>query len=220
MKKITVFLCGVIVGGVIFSTVISYASTGKKTAELLYSNIKIVVNGNILKTELEPFSIDGRVYVPLRVVAEALNQKVGWENNTVLIGTGKQSLLLTDLIKPSVRLVDVGDYLTVNGDNIRGFYALGKQSQKSGSIDFFVQNKGIKEINGSILLDDNNPEGVEPAKIRVILDNKTIWQGSIGTSDNPIPINVKLDESSSHLVFELDNLNKTKVDFVNFTCKY
>lgn len=52
--------------------------------------ITVKVNGNMLKMDVEPINIDGRVLVPVRAIAEALGCTVSWDdkNKTVLIMKG------------------------------------------------------------------------------------------------------------------------------------
>ena len=66
----------------------AFASTLSKTAQLVYNNIKITLNGNaVTPTDangnvVEPFIIDGTTYLPLRAISNALNLDVSWDGNT------------------------------------------------------------------------------------------------------------------------------------------
>ena len=74
-------------------TTTALASVGKRTAELYYNNIKVMINGKeVTPTDangnaLEPFIIEGTTYLPVRGVASALGMNVGWnsETNTVTL---------------------------------------------------------------------------------------------------------------------------------------
>jgi len=44
--------------------------------------IKIIVNGQELKTDVEPVIISDRVMVSVRAIAEALGKTVTWDANT------------------------------------------------------------------------------------------------------------------------------------------
>jgi len=76
MKK---FIAGLVIGIVlsVFGTALA-----AQTA------IKLVVNNKPVACYPAPLMIEGRVFVPIRFVADALGQKVNWngENNTVIIG--------------------------------------------------------------------------------------------------------------------------------------
>ncbi len=68
------------------------AFDGFKTLKAYYQNFKIVVDGRQLVTEEEPFVVDGRTYVPVRVIGEAVGANVEWDeaNGRVLITTNKE----------------------------------------------------------------------------------------------------------------------------------
>lgn len=72
---------------IILSTTV-FATVGSRTAELVYNNIKILLNGKqITPTDangnaVEPFVIDGTTYLPVRGIASALGMNVGWDAAT------------------------------------------------------------------------------------------------------------------------------------------
>lgn len=67
------------------------AFDGFKTLKAQYKNYKLVVDGSQLITQDEPFIVDGRTYVPVRIIAEATGANVDWDgaNGRVLITTNK-----------------------------------------------------------------------------------------------------------------------------------
>ena len=77
----------VLVIAVLLSTTVM-ATVGSRTAELWYNNIKIMVNGKEVVpvdgngAAVEPFTIDGTTYLPVRAVASALGMNVGWDGTT------------------------------------------------------------------------------------------------------------------------------------------
>ena len=64
------------------------AADGFVNKELYYGNIKITLNGNTVTpqdangTPVEPFTIDGTTYLPVRSIANALGLGVGWDGAT------------------------------------------------------------------------------------------------------------------------------------------
>lgn len=222
VKKFGLFISGLIVGSILFGSAMCFAAYGKKNVVAEYSNIKIVLDGGLVNSSTEPFMLDGRVYVPLRMVAEAMGKQVGWENNTVLIGSAKQSLVLNDLIKPSETGLTCtsGTNSKVNETTYpRGFYAIGKKDFTNSDLSFFVRGKGIKEVNGSIGLDDSNPDGAEVG-VKVLTDSKKIWEGTIKKGQNPVPVNIKLENNVNNIKFEFKNSASTRIDFIDFSAKY
>ncbi|MEQ6359512.1 stalk domain-containing protein [Thermoanaerobacter thermohydrosulfuricus] len=68
------------------------------------NSIKIVVDGNTIATDVPPFIKDGRTFVPIRAISEALGVPVKWDGatSTVYIGTVPGGLDLVDDLKPFV----------------------------------------------------------------------------------------------------------------------
>ncbi|TPG70359.1 hypothetical protein EEL31_18915 [Brevibacillus laterosporus] len=77
--KLTIGLAAVLllVGG---TTV--WAKTGTEKISARFSNIKLIVNDQVIKTKAEPFIYDGNVYAPVATVANALGIKQEWDNKT------------------------------------------------------------------------------------------------------------------------------------------
>lgn len=77
----------VLVVAILLSTT-AFATVGSRTAELFYNNIKIMINGKeVVPTDasgnaVEPFTIEGTTYLPVRAVASALGMNVGWDAAT------------------------------------------------------------------------------------------------------------------------------------------
>jgi hypothetical protein len=81
MKK---FITGFILGSLLFSIIPVYAIT-LKTINVSYDNIKISVDGNILKPDTEPFIYNNRVFAPIGYIAEALNKDVKYNKTTDIV---------------------------------------------------------------------------------------------------------------------------------------
>lgn len=64
------------------------AATGSRNVRVDYSDIKLVVNGTTVTPKdsagnvVEPFTIDGTTYLPVRAVANALGMDVSWNGST------------------------------------------------------------------------------------------------------------------------------------------
>ncbi len=59
------------------------ATVGSKQVKIDYNNFKIIVDGKSVNLlDREPFAIEGTIYLPLRVVGEALSSTVNWQNET------------------------------------------------------------------------------------------------------------------------------------------
>jgi hypothetical protein len=97
-KSATGFVAGALAASVL-STGAVLASTGTKQLTANYDNIRIMLNGEQITpkdatgTVVEPFTVDGTTYLPVRAIASALNLAVEWDSGTktVLLGETKQS---------------------------------------------------------------------------------------------------------------------------------
>lgn len=86
MRKLGI-ICVLLIGLII--------SQGAVTAEVndryqlvsaFYQNAKLIVNGRLLNTPVEPFQIgEGHLMVPVRTIAEALGQVVEWDEENKIV---------------------------------------------------------------------------------------------------------------------------------------
>lgn len=88
----------------------AFAATGTKSLSAIFRNIKLNVNGKILQASEEPFIINGRTYVPLRVVGEALGAWVDWNPKTSVItisGTSANKALEEQLYQKDIQIAQL-----------------------------------------------------------------------------------------------------------------
>ncbi len=92
------------------------------TAEIVYRNIKLVVDGQATVAtdangnEVEPFIMDGTTYLPVRGLADALGEDVSWDDatSTVSIGAGAEA--------PKYVFMFVGDGLSHVQTQLTNYY--------------------------------------------------------------------------------------------------
>lgn len=84
------------------------ATTGTKNISALFRNIHIVANDKVVTTDTEPFIVNGRTFVPLRAVSEALGAWVDWNEATSMVtikgGTNSAEM---DILKAQIAAKDV-----------------------------------------------------------------------------------------------------------------
>lgn len=96
-----------------------------------YRNIKMVVDGKTVSSDTEPFIYEGRTFVPLRAISEALGKDVTWDaaTYTVRIGgsssttpnTGNSNLVLDNMrVKTSSFTAQVVGTITNKSDSAIG----------------------------------------------------------------------------------------------------
>lgn len=91
-KKATIVtLSAMLVSGTLLANS-TFAADATKTLKAVYSNIKLVYNGQTVtsSTGQEPFVVDGTTYVPLRMAGEALGKSLYWDAST-------KQILITDV---------------------------------------------------------------------------------------------------------------------------
>lgn len=91
-KRVAALACAL---ALVAGTAVASSVVTTRTLEAQYMGIKLVVSGREIApkdangTPVEPFAVDGTVYLPVRAVGEALGKEVAWdgETNTVTVGT-------------------------------------------------------------------------------------------------------------------------------------
>ena len=76
-RTVVIILLVALVAGTAFVE----ASTRNKQIEVTYRDISILVNGNQISSDVEPFIFDGRTFVPVRFISEALGKNVTWDQS-------------------------------------------------------------------------------------------------------------------------------------------
>lgn len=117
-----VFLGMVIMALVMGLAVPALATVANKTLEAHYMDIKLVVDGEevVPKNEkgkvVEPFTVNGTTYLPIRAIASALGKEVTWDGNTKTVYLGE---VPEGAIKDWVGVRDmkeaVGSYVSTTG---------------------------------------------------------------------------------------------------------
>ncbi len=95
-KRFQSLVAGIIIGGILTSG-LTFARQAVETAELIYNNIKIQIEGEEITpldangNAVEPFIVNGTTYLPVRAISNALGKYVTWDasSNTVKIYSEK-----------------------------------------------------------------------------------------------------------------------------------
>lgn len=101
------FIIGVVFGSIIFNSVFvlahEFGHTGQEKIDVNYNNIGVTVNGyeigvneSIGSEYHEPFNYKGKIYVPLRAVAESLGREVEWDNERNVVNIKDPSYYATE----------------------------------------------------------------------------------------------------------------------------
>lgn len=119
----------------------AYAKVANMDIPVMFSNIKIVVDGKELKTDKEPFIYEGTTYLPVRAVGEAVGKNVTWDaaSKTVILGETEQKETEKEPEQPEE---------TASDNDSR----LGKLSSKPSTYvnNMKIQCTGVRESAGYI----------------------------------------------------------------------
>ena len=91
------FVSGAVVTSLMLGVIpMASAAVQQISIPVSYNNIQIVVDGEKLKTDKEPFIYEGTTYLPVRAVAQATGKEVMWDNasQTVYLGTVPANAIL------------------------------------------------------------------------------------------------------------------------------
>lgn len=124
-KKIRITLICAIAICALCSTM--FSKTVSEMAELYYNNIKIYMDGGELVPKdangnaVEPFTMNGTTYLPVRAIANAFGKDVEWDGSTQSIYIGKKDQTKPDNYLDKIQYNDYkegkdrSDFAVING---------------------------------------------------------------------------------------------------------
>jgi hypothetical protein len=84
MKKVNITIYLILIF-LFISTITVFSEIIFKTIQVVYMDLKINVNGKSITSDSEPFVYNGRTFVPIRFISEALNKDVIWNDKAKTI---------------------------------------------------------------------------------------------------------------------------------------
>ena len=126
-KRLQGLIAGILIGAMLTSGVV-FAKQISETVELFYNNIKIYIDGGEIVPKdangnvVEPFTMNGTTYLPVRAISNAFGKDVEWDGETFSVYIGK-----SDKLKPDNRLdkIQYSNYeLIDNKDDRVKFYRI------------------------------------------------------------------------------------------------
>lgn len=209
-SRVKVVLALVLVAAISFGSAgMLFAGDGRETIEVFYRNIKLKVQGVEVPVtaDNEPFIYQGRTYVPLRVVSEALDYDVEWDGATftVLIGDAPGEVFLSELkpyhlegINSNQLKYDTAANMVMDGQR----YHNGIQISKKLSTDLFGKrypgellfnlDAEYSRLTGLVGLDDNTGRNFTSLVVSFYGDDKLLTTVDL-KKEQPKPIPVDID---------------------------
>lgn len=165
MKKIKTYFIGVLSGILITASMPLAAKVTKETAQVIYNNFSLYVEGK--KTTIEPLILNGTTYVPLKSVSEALGVPLRIEENDYYLGEkNSNDTNVVDLMDYSVEHPFFKDLLSVkskyyNTDYVQILqkkYPITNLVTSNGTAaDILILDNKFKTLKATIGIDDRKP---------------------------------------------------------------
>ncbi len=111
-KRLQGLIAGVLIGTVITSGMV-FAKQISETAELFYNNIKIYIDGGEIVpmdangNTVEPFTMNGTTYLPVRAISNAFGKDVEWDGATQSVYIGKKDQTKPDNYLDRIQYNDI-----------------------------------------------------------------------------------------------------------------
>lgn len=180
----------------------TYAATNSIAATL--SDMKIYINNKILNLQdengnkLQPIIYNGRTYLPVRLISEAVNLPVTYVANTRSVYLGKN-----DLGIPSLYLTDLKYFYTTlemtplklgTKDNLGNSYDVSKTLSMGWTDSKQTYNIDGKysTLKGVCFLTDYDVNSTKPTYAKIYGDNDLIWSGTFSAGVKPIDFSLNI----------------------------
>jgi len=179
-QKLRYILFGALIS-LFLSTAVVPALAGSTSKQLMayYNNIKIVLDGAVLTPKdgsgkvVEPFTVDGTTYLPVRALCEAIGKDVTWDAATQTVYVGKEDQTKPDTYLDRIQYNDyktawpTNTYYKINGTitdltnttysngilfSIETYDAVKDDNDKASTIVDYPLNGQYKTLNGKVVV--------------------------------------------------------------------
>ncbi|USG65003.1 stalk domain-containing protein [Brevibacillus ruminantium] len=204
-KKWVPIVSSVILAGAVLMPISTDAAVGKKTVQASYNNIKVMYNGAVVTTDLEPFIINGSTFIPLRMMANVFNKDVVWDGTNYTINVKD---------KPDTRVASLEAQLAERDSKIKSLES--KISDLKDEVDKLERKKGSSSKDDF----DDQLADLEKYLNREFGDFEDIsWDISLDGDDED-DISVEIEVDLSDYEDEYDDLTKSQIrGFVEDICE-
>lgn len=181
------------------SFVNGFAESITKQLNAVYSDIKLVVNGQTVTPKdsngkvVEPFIVDGTTYLPVRAISQALGQAVKWDGKTSTIYIGANE----EIGQPTIWLKDMNPMVgKMNSYKPEIIDNLGKSYNNyvevSGSSITFPLNNQYSKFTGTFVLTERAKDTYTSQRFKVYLDDELFYTSDDLTAGS-FPIDFEID---------------------------
>ena len=221
-KRLQGLVAGVLIGATITGGVV-FATTGTKTIEVLYNNIKVYKDNVLCElkdangTVVEPFIYNGTTYMPVRGTANLAGMDVEWEGET-------QSVYLWDEMSgEEVFLMDVCPPYETGSFRDESFYMAGEK-YSNGFYSWFYEQDAYFNLNGkyselNCVIGHLDGHGSREKTVSFYIDGKKVKEVDVFEGDMPKKVTVPLNYGLQLKIHTNVNGQDYKVGIGNITVK-
>ena len=226
-KRMQGLIAGVLIGFIIASGAV-FAKEASEWAELYYNNIKIYIDGGEITPKdangnnVEPFTMNGTTYLPVRAISNAFGKDVEWDGSTQSVYIGKKDQTKPDNYLHKLQYNDYkesdtgNDFAIINGtitdynNNVYTngliFYndysrSISDDPEEASFIISYPLNSQYKNLKGKIVLPKihdittwNKNEECQTSSTDVWFfgDGKLLYKATAVTSSMPFNLDINV----------------------------
>jgi len=222
-------LQGLIAGTLIGSTVTGgavFATTGTKTIEVLYNNIKVYKDNVLCElkdangTVVEPFIYNGTTYMPVRGTANLADMQVTWDGNTKSVYLWDKQVptgtYLMEVCPPYEKSSHCDTYLQSEGESFQmsgGKYSNGFSFKNDEQFVMFNLNSRYSTINCTVGHIDGSD--MQDQTISFIVDGKLVKEITVEAEALPKTISIPVSYGLQLKIINGDDWCSSRVGIGN-----
>lgn len=228
-QKLQGLIAGVLIGATITGGVV-FATTGTKTIEVLYNNIKVYKDNVLCElkdangTVVEPFIYNGTTYMPVRGTANLADMQVTWDGNTKSVYLWDKQVpsgtYLMEVCPPYEKSSYCYTYLQSEGESFQMSgekYSNGFSFEYSNQFAMFNLNSKYSTINCTVGHIDGTD--MDDQTISFIVDGKLIKEITVEAEALPKTISIPVNYGLQLKIINNDGWHSSKVGIGNITVK-
>ncbi len=150
-KRLQGLVAGLLIA-TLFTGGMTFAKQISETAELFYNNIKIYIDGGEIVPKdangnvVEPFTMNGTTYLPVRAISNAFGKDVEWDGATQSVYIGKKDQTKPDNYLDRIQYNDYKEgYGSCNFTIINGTITDYNNNLYTNGILFYAYGNSIKD---------------------------------------------------------------------------
>lgn len=188
-----VALSSVLISGTLLTND-AFAANATKTLKAVYSNIKLVYNGQTISSSSgqEPFMVNGTTYVPIRMAGEALGKSLVWDGTNKIVNisdTSSSDAQVIEMLRNQI--TDLNNQLnSVKNELTTANSTIASKDSTITSLQSEINSLKKDGNNGSLsrLEDDLNDDHEDDYSLDASI--------SLSGDKDDISITIKVDEST------------------------